>query len=99
MIMIRNLIGDHFCEDAYGRDDHVHVSKSYETLYNLTRSLKFLENFKDHGIFKKIMKISHKILIRFLEKSYKYNISQENESGSCGKSIRYYKYSKILHDL
>jgi hypothetical protein len=26
--MIKNLIGDHFCEDAYGRNGHGHASKS-----------------------------------------------------------------------
>jgi hypothetical protein len=26
--LIKSLIGDHFCEDAYGRDGHGHVSKS-----------------------------------------------------------------------
>ena len=30
--MIKNLIGDHFCEDAYGCDGHGHISKPYETL-------------------------------------------------------------------
>jgi hypothetical protein len=24
----KNLIGDHFCEDAHGRDGHGHASKS-----------------------------------------------------------------------
>ena len=32
MIMIKNLIGDHFCEDAQGRDGHGHAIKSKETL-------------------------------------------------------------------
>ena len=32
-IMIRNIICDHFCEDAYGRDGHGHASESKETLY------------------------------------------------------------------
>jgi hypothetical protein len=31
-IVIRNLIGDHFCEDAHGRDGHGHASKSKEIL-------------------------------------------------------------------
>jgi hypothetical protein len=31
--MIRNLIGDHFREDAHGRDGHGHASKPKETLY------------------------------------------------------------------
>jgi hypothetical protein len=28
MIMIKNPIDDHFCENAYGRNGHGHVSKS-----------------------------------------------------------------------
>jgi hypothetical protein len=31
--MIRNRVGGDFCEDAFGRDGHDHVSKSKETLY------------------------------------------------------------------
>jgi hypothetical protein len=27
MIMIKNLIGDNFCEDTNGRDGHRHISK------------------------------------------------------------------------
>jgi hypothetical protein len=30
---VEKLIGDHFCEDAYGRNSHGHDSKSQETLY------------------------------------------------------------------
>jgi hypothetical protein len=32
VLMIRNRIGGDFCEDAFGRDGHGHVSKSKETL-------------------------------------------------------------------
>jgi hypothetical protein len=28
----KNLIGDHFCEDAYGRNGHRYASKSKESL-------------------------------------------------------------------
>jgi hypothetical protein len=31
--MVRNLVGDHFCEDDHGRDGHGHATKSKETLY------------------------------------------------------------------
>jgi hypothetical protein len=55
-ILIRNLICDHFCEDAYGRDGHGHASKSKETLYNHIRFFHHRQ-IGQKGMIKTLMQI------------------------------------------
>jgi hypothetical protein len=43
--MVGNLIGDHFCEDAHGRDGHGHASESKETLCLMKKYVPFIEFF------------------------------------------------------
>ena len=52
--MIRNRIGGDFCENAFGRDGHVHTSKSKETLFLIKIeeiSSKCVLLIKDNDVF------------------------------------------------
>jgi hypothetical protein len=43
MIIIKKLVGDHFCEDAYGRNGYGHVFKSKKMIQKI---------FKKHALMK-----------------------------------------------